>query len=112
MPNNKKSGKCDDSLKSFKALDLFGQYVTFTHEREFTFNSIPGSIATVLFIVILIYFGAKRLPDLFSNKMTTLSEHEIHIDLDKDEIEIDLNKFKIAIGFTQELIPSIGKLFI
>jgi hypothetical protein len=38
-------------------LDLFGQYVTLTHENEFTFNSPLGGFFTIIFVVIVFSYG-------------------------------------------------------
>jgi hypothetical protein len=106
---NKKWG-FQDFLKTFKSLDLFGQYVTFNHEREFTFKSIPGSVATILFVVLVAWSGLKRLPDVIGNKMLDLGEHSVHLNLN-DHPSFKLQKFKYGFGFKKPLKPEYGKLF-
>jgi hypothetical protein len=71
-PGYKLKTPCEKRKDAFKAMDLFGQYVTLTHEGEFTFNSMVGSAATVLFILITFSYGLSALVPVLSQEINTI----------------------------------------
>lgn len=81
MAENKKG---ESWFSKLKVVDLFGQYVTFTHEREFTFNSELGGLATIIMIVLVAIFGLGKLVDVSNHQIESLNENEKWVNLSSE----------------------------
>ena len=74
--------KCHNGLHS---LDLFGEQVNMTYKGRDTFTTLPGSLASLIILMIVLAFTGYRLDILVGRKHPNVTEQILMKDLNLEE---------------------------
>jgi hypothetical protein len=119
FPNNKKSRKQHKVLASkllrrkchngLQSLDLFGEQVNMTYNGRDTFTTLPGSLASLIILMIVLAFTGYRLDILVSRKHPNVTEQILMKDLNLEEpYRPQEDGFDFAFGLGAPLDPTYG----
>lgn len=98
--------KCHNGLHS---LDLFGEQVKMTYKGRDTFTTLPGSLASLIILMIVLAFTGYRLNILVSRKHPNVTEQILMKDLNLEEpYRPQEDGFDFAFGLGAPLDPSYG----
>ena len=71
-------------LNYIRGFDKFGEQISLTYNGSNTFNTICGSLATIILKVIMFFYAIIYLQKVYNNDIYSLNIDERWFDLDND----------------------------
>ena len=107
LKKKKKDGRCVSLLK---VMDMYGQPIQLTFEGDNQYKTTPGSIVSIVVILVCLVYAAQRAIILVMRQQPIITTSTLQIDDINDQYYNPfLDGFQIAFGLLADMDPSIGK---
>ena len=87
-------------FEKFKKLDIFGEHIKFTFEKNHSFKTQFGASLSVLLGVILLTFGLSQVNKLVQSEIISLATEAHWINVGKNQFDPWAIGFEMGFGFS------------
>jgi hypothetical protein len=90
-------------------MDFFGKTITLTHNGTEDFKTSLGASVSILFIIILSWYGTQEFSRFMQHTVDDMSTSTRYIE-PNEEFTIFESGFNLGFGFDDPLPPAIGRV--